>query len=78
LRPFNVGAASDVSILELARIVVSTLGSNVPIEVARTPEPGLAPDCYLPDVRRASEELGLAPTVGLAQMIERTADWYRF
>lgn len=76
LVPFNVGSAHDVSILELAQKVATTLHPQTEIRVARQPLPGTAPQRYVPCVDRAREMLGLRQTVGLEECIRRTARWY--
>lgn len=77
LVPFNVGSAHDVSILELARMVASTLMPQTQIRIARPPVPGAHPLRYVPSVDQAHELLGLHETVGLQESVRRTADWYR-
>lgn len=72
---FNVGSDRDVSILELAQIVASTLNPTAEILVAQQPVPGVAPPRYVPSVTKARELLGLRETVGLEEAIRRTADW---
>ena len=76
LVPFNVGAARDVSILELAQTGAMTLNPQTEIRVARQIVPGAAPLRYVPCVDRARAVLGLRPTIGLEEGIRRTARWY--
>lgn len=76
LAPFNVGSANDVSILELARTVASTLGAEGAIHVAKQPIPGAEVSRYVPSVERA-RMLGLGEAVGLREAIQKTAEWYR-
>ncbi len=76
LVPFNVGSAQDVSILKLAQVVAATLNPDTEIRVALSPRPDVAPSRYVPCVDRARNELGLIESVGLAEMIRRTAQWY--
>ncbi len=77
LVPFNVGSARDVSILELARTVVTALDAKVEIQVAQTPHKEIPPLRYVPCVDRARSELGLVQSVDLIEMIRRTANWHR-
>jgi nucleoside-diphosphate-sugar epimerase len=77
LMPFNVGSAHDVSILELAEMVATTLMPQTEIRVARPVVPGVAPLRYVPSVDRAREVLGLRQTIGLEECIRRTANWHR-
>jgi nucleoside-diphosphate-sugar epimerase len=76
LVPFNVGSAHDVSILELAQTVATTLKPQTVIRVAQQAVTGTAPQRYVPCVDRAREMLGLRQTVGLEECIRRTAQWY--
>jgi len=76
LVPFNVGSAHDVSILELAQTVATTLNLQTEIRVAQKAVPGAAPLRYVPCVDRAREVLGLRETIGLEECIRRTAKWY--
>src|SRR6202158_2085697 len=76
LVPFNVGSAHDVSILELAQTVATTLKPQTKIRVAQQAVSGTAPQRYVPCVDLAREILGLRQTVGLEECIRRTARWY--
>ncbi len=77
LVPFNVGSAHDVSILELAEMVATTLMPQTEIRVARPVVPGVAPARYVPSVERAREVLGLREIIDLKECIRRTANWHR-
>jgi nucleoside-diphosphate-sugar epimerase len=76
LVPFNVGSARDLSIYQLAQVVVATLDPKTEIRVARQPVPGAALGRYVPSVDRAREVLGLCETIGLEEAIRRTAAWH--
>lgn len=76
LVPINVGSSQDVSILELARMVATTLNPQTEIRVARQAVPGDPPLRYVPRVDRAREMLGLRAAVELEECIRRTAEWY--
>ena len=75
--PYNVGSPSDLSIEELARLVVSVAAPQACIEVASRPTPGAPPLRYVPCTARAQEQLGLSPRVPLEEGIRRTVDWLR-
>ncbi len=77
LVPFNVGSVHDVSILEVAQAVASTLSPQTEIHVARQATPGAPAVRYVPCVDRARELLGLRQTIALEECIRRTAEWYR-
>src|ERR1700728_1007134 len=76
LVPFNVGSAHDVSILELAQTVATTLSPQTEIRVAQKTTSRGATLRYVPCVDRAREMLGLRQIVGLEECIRRTARWY--
>jgi nucleoside-diphosphate-sugar epimerase len=76
LVPINVGSSHDVSILELANTVATTLNPRTEIRVAQQAVPGVAPLRYVPCVDRAAQVLGLRETIGLKECIRRTAKWY--
>jgi nucleoside-diphosphate-sugar epimerase len=76
LTPINVGSGEDLSILELAQQVAQNLDPDVPIHVAGTAVPGVAPSRYVPSVSRAKQLLGLEQIINLEESIRRTAAWY--
>lgn len=76
LVPINVGSGQDVSIRELAGTVAATLEPATQIHVAKQAVHGAAPARYVPSVERAKRLLGLHQTIGLEDMIRRTAQWY--
>jgi nucleoside-diphosphate-sugar epimerase len=75
LVPINVGSAHDVSIRELAEIVVATLAPHLPIHAAKQPIPGTVPARYVPSVDRAETLLGLRPLVNLEDSIQNMFAW---
>jgi nucleoside-diphosphate-sugar epimerase len=76
LTPYNVGSDHAISIRALAEEVRSVLSPGLPIEVARSPQPGALRAQYVPDVQRCTKDLGLRQTVGLRDAIRRTAEWH--
>ncbi len=74
-RPYNVGSAEDLTIADLAKLVVSSTDSEQPIEIARQPIPGALPARYVPSIIRAETELGLRPFIGVSEGIRRTYLW---
>ena len=75
-RAYNVGGEEAVSIRRLAERVAAVVSPGAAVEVLR-PEGQARPSRYVPDVRRAREELGLAPWVPLDDAIARTARYLR-
>jgi len=72
--PVNIGNPAEVTVLDLAEVVLDVTGSSVPIRF----EPGRDDDPVRrrPDIGLASAELGWKPEVALRQGIERTVDWF--
>jgi nucleoside-diphosphate-sugar epimerase len=73
----NVGSGYDLSILELAQVVVESLSASTEIHVAQSPIPGAAVARYVPSVNRAKAILGLEQTVALQDAIRKTAEWHK-
>lgn len=77
-RAYNVGSDQGISIRDLAATVAKETGrSESSIQVLGQPAPGAAPNRYVPDIRRAADELNLHIRVPLGDAIRRTYDWYR-
>lgn len=76
-RSYNVGAAQHYSIREVAEIVRAEVAPGQNVDVARAPVPGAPVSRYVPDTRRAREELGLDEWVSLPEAVRRTAAWHR-
>jgi dTDP-glucose 4,6-dehydratase len=76
-RPYNVGSANGFPIAEVAHRVADSVQPSLPVAIARRPEPGKLPECYVPCVNRAAEELGLRERIGLEDAIRRTLRWYQ-
>lgn len=74
-RPYNVGSSFDISIADLAHTVAETLCPGKPVHLALPALAGALPARYVPDTRRAEEELGLKVLVNLEEGIRRTAAW---
>ncbi len=74
-RAYNVGGAESISIGELAQRVNRVLGGAGSVRIARQPEPGIAPQVYVPSVKRIEDDLRLKPRVHLDEAILRTARW---
>jgi UDP-glucuronate decarboxylase len=72
--PVNLGNPDEISMLELARAIITLTGSHSSIVHA----PGRADDPVRrrPDITLAGQELGWAPTTGLPQGLERTIDYF--
>jgi dTDP-glucose 4,6-dehydratase len=73
--PVNIGNPIELTVLELARIVLEVTGSasqvrHVPVRVDD-------PSQRQPDITLATEALGWSPSVELREGIDRTAAWFR-
>jgi nucleoside-diphosphate-sugar epimerase len=69
---YNVGSDKDVSIAELADIVVRNSPGNIKVQIGKEPVPGVPPERYVPSVERAKEELGLIGYFSLNSTVLRT------
>ncbi|MEV6866633.1 NAD-dependent epimerase/dehydratase family protein [Streptosporangium subroseum] len=74
LGPINLGTAEEVTIRDLAELIVKTVGTGT-IEIILGRDQEAARRC--PDITRARELLGWKPQVPLSEGIERTVDWAR-
>ncbi len=77
VRPYNVGSEADLPIAQVARAVADGFDPPCTVRIARQPEPGRAPERYVPSTRRAQAELGLRVRVPLPDAIRRTIAWWR-
>ncbi len=73
--PVNVGHPSEITISDLAALVLDVVGSASPIE--HPPLPVDDPVQRRPDITLATQALGWEPRVGLRAGIERTTEWFR-
>jgi UDP-glucose 4-epimerase len=72
---FQVGTGHETSLLELARQLFEAGGAQVPIR-HEAASPGDVPR-NVSDISRATEALGFAPRVGLAEGLRQTIEWFR-
>jgi dTDP-glucose 4,6-dehydratase len=73
--PINLGNPEEVSILELAQLVIKAARSDS--EVVFAPRPTDDPEVRRPDITTARTVLGWEPKVSLAEGIERTLPWFK-
>jgi len=76
-RAYNVGSSEALSIGEVARAVAVVREPGLEVRIARAPMPGRAHLRYVPDINRASRELGLQVWLRVSESISRTCRWYR-
>lgn len=73
---FNVASGSETSLLELARMLLRVMGSDLPVEHG----PARAVNGVtrrLADTRLAREQLGFEAQVGLEEGLTRLVEWWR-
>ena len=73
--PVNIGNPGERTMLELAREIAAVTGVEVQLEHRDLPTDD--PGRRRPDITRATELLGWAPQVDLADGLARTAEWMR-
>jgi dTDP-glucose 4,6-dehydratase len=73
--PVNIGNPEEVTVGELARLVLELTGSGS--EVVHLPSSADDPSRRKPDISLARSELGWEPRVGLREGLARTIEWFR-
>src|SRR5207247_1487282 len=71
--PVNLGNPEELSVADLARLVLRITGSSAPVQYRPLPTDDPARRC--PDIGRARRVLGWQPEIPVAEGIRRTADW---
>ena len=71
----NIGNPHEVTIEEIARIIIRLLGSSS--RIVYRPLPVDDPKQRRPDITRARTLLGWEPTVGLEEGLLKTVDYFR-
>ena len=74
-RPVNVGNPQEMTVGEIAEMVIEISGSHES-EVVYEPLPENDPKRRCPDIRRAREVLGWEPRVPAREGLERTLEWF--
>lgn len=74
---YNVGSERTVSIARLAEQVANAAGTATPIRIHKPASDTVPPPRYVPDTRRAREELGLAEYTSLSEALSKTIHWSR-
>ena len=73
--PINLGNPNEVTILELAELVLKLTGSDSGLD--RRPLPADDPTRRCPDISLAKEKLHWEPVVPLTTGLETTIEWFR-
>ncbi|MET8978892.1 UDP-glucuronic acid decarboxylase family protein [Streptomyces sp. NPDC004539] len=72
--PVNLGNPNEISVLELAELIVEITGSHSPLTyIAPHPDD---PRRRKPDIGRARTRLGWEPRVALSDGLKRTVEWF--
>jgi dTDP-glucose 4,6-dehydratase len=69
---YNVGSDEVISIAELAHLVREILAPDKTVHISGDAVPCAARNRYVPDIRKAQQELDLSVTLPLAEAIRRT------
>jgi dTDP-glucose 4,6-dehydratase len=72
--PVNIGNPTEMSVLDLARLVLDVTGSRSSIEFI--PRPQDDPHVRQPDITLAREVLGWKPEVDVTDGLARTVEWF--
>jgi nucleoside-diphosphate-sugar epimerase len=75
--PYNVGSEEAFTIHQMAAAVAQTFQPARNVIVDKEPVSGTAVQRYIPDTRRAQEELGLRTRINLKNSIQRTISWHQ-
>jgi len=73
--PVNLGNPTELTMTALVETLQDVVGS--PLTTIRKPLPADDPTRRCPDITRARQRLGWAPTVDLRAGLARTVDFYR-
>jgi dTDP-glucose 4,6-dehydratase len=72
--PMNIGNPDEMSMLELAKLVIDIVGSTSPIEFG--PRPPDDPSVRRPDISLATRVLGWEPQISTEEGLRRTVAWF--
>ncbi|MCW7941267.1 epimerase [Streptomyces hygroscopicus] len=73
--PVNIGGPAELTMLDLARLVIELTGSRSEIRFIERPTDDPAVRC--PDITLARDKLGWEPEVAAEEGLRRTIDWFR-
>jgi dTDP-glucose 4,6-dehydratase len=73
--PLNLGTQEEITVNDLAALIIRLTGSDSPIE--RRPLPVDDPSRRRPVLTRAAELLGWAPRIRAEEGLTRTIEWFR-
>jgi UDP-glucuronate decarboxylase len=73
--PINIGNPGEISVRQLAELVIAKTGAKVELEICDLPADD--PKQRQPDITRARELLSWEPRVPLDQGLDLTIDYFR-
>jgi len=73
--PVNIGNPQEMTVLEMAKLIVELTGSSS--EIVFVPRPVDDPTVRKPDITRARTILGWEPVVTAEEGLRRTIEWFR-
>lgn len=71
---YNLAFGQGTTILEVAELIKSHLGSNSPIEIKKSRTGEVKK--YIADISRAQQSLGYAPKTSIQEGIKKSIEWY--
>ena len=71
----NIGNPHEMTVMELAKVIIELTGSNSKIVYEPLPEDD--PTQRHPDITKAGDLLGWKPEVGLREGLEKTIQWFK-
>jgi nucleoside-diphosphate-sugar epimerase len=71
-RAYNVGSEQAVSIAELAHLISQ---GTLDVTIAKERQANILPERYVPDTKRAQQELNLRQWISLPEAIAKTIQW---
>jgi dTDP-glucose 4,6-dehydratase len=72
--PMNIGTTNEITMLELAKVIIDLTGSTSAIEFG--PRPPDDPNVRRPDGTLAKTKLGWEPQISMEDGLRRTIDWF--
>jgi dTDP-glucose 4,6-dehydratase len=73
--PVNIGNPEEMTVREMAELIIELTGSRSRIVTAPLPEDD--PKVRQPDISKAKRVLGWEPEVPVREGLEKTVDWFR-
>lgn len=74
-RAYNVGSEEAINMSDLATLIAQTASMKIPVVIAKKADPSALPARYIPQTRRAQNELNVRQHISLEDSIQRTLRW---